>query len=383
MKSHRPLILAAASVILAASYASQVSADQIDDWLAHKNPVLEPEITYSGDPIQLKFSYPQPPASIVPPVWQQSFDWFAEATNGKLTFKLFGAGTLVGIRDGFKSVSAGISDYGTCFAAFEGRGFDMTRVFAQPFIATGRPLVDTRIYFELAEKYFVPEFERQGVNYAYSVHFGANDIMSKKPIRSLEDLRGLKVIAQGVGPETAKAFGFVTLNIPFPEIYTAVQQGIADAVIWVDGGFVPFKIFEQFKFHTTLGIVSTTMDLCFNPKTFDGLPDDLQGAFYKLQQMTAAALVQRTAIDFRKKAFGIYKENGVELITLSESELDRWRAVAKPVIDEWVSAREEKGQPGRALMADINRLKAKYASMSDDEVLKLLLEKPIEGIVKF
>lgn len=319
----------------------------------------------------------------MPPVWKKSFDWLDEATNGKLTFKLFGAGTLVGIRDGFKSVSAGISDYETCFAAFEGRGFDLTRVFSQPFVATGRPLVDTRINLELAEKYFVPEFERQGVNYANSVHFGANDIMSKKPIRSLEDLRGLKVIAQGVGPETAKAFGFVTLNIPFPEIYTAVQQGIADAVIWVDGGFVPFKIFEQFKYHTTLGIVSTTMDLCFNPKAFDGLPNDLQRAFYNFLQMTAASLVQRTAIDFRKNAFAVYKENGVELITLSESELDRWRAVAKPVIDEWAAARDEKGQPGRALRVDIDRLKAKYTAMSDDEVLKLLLEEPIEGIVKF
>jgi TRAP-type C4-dicarboxylate transport system substrate-binding protein len=383
MKDRNSLALAAASAMLAIGLANPAWADPVDDWLAHKIPAAEPKIVYAGEPIELKYSYPQPPASIVPPVWQQAFGWLTEATNKKLSFKLFGAGTLVGIRDGFKGVGAGISDYGTCFTAFEGRGFELTKVFAQPFLATGSALANTRIYLELAEKYFVPEFERQGVYYGYSVHLVSNDIMSKKPIRSLDDLRGLKIIAQGVGPETAKAFGFVTLNIPFPEIYTAAQQGIADAVIWTDGGFVPYKIYEIFKYRTTLDIVSPTMDTCLNRKSFDGLPADLKTALYNFQQYTAAAVAQRTVVDFHKKALGVYKENGVELITLPAAELERGKAMAKPVIDEWIAAREKEGKPGRALIEDIAKLKAKYAAMSDEQMLKLMLEQPVKGIIKF
>lgn len=383
MKLYWRLTAVTALAILATSFAGQVSADTLDDWLSHKNPAAEPKITYAGAAIQLKFSYPQPPTSIVPPVWQQTFAWLSQATNDKLTFKLFGAGTLVSIRDGFKGVSAGISDYGTCFTAFEGRGFEMTKAFSLPFVATGSALKNTRIYLELAEKYFVPEFKRQGVYYGYSVHLGSNDIMSKKPIRSLEDLRGLKVIAQGMSSETAKAFGFVTLNVPFPEIYTSVQQGIADAVIWTDGGFIPYKIFESFKYHTTLEIVSPTMDTCINPKAFDGLPGDLKTAFYNFQQYTAAAVAQRVVVDFHKKALAVYKENGVEMITLPDAELKRWKAAAKPVVDDWISAREKDGQPGRAFIEDAERLKAKYAAMSDEEMLKLMLEHPVKGIIKF
>ncbi len=379
----RPLVSAAAAMAVSTGLSGPAAADMIDDWYAHKVAAAEPTISYDGKPIVLKFSYPQPPASIVPPVWEKAFAWLSEATGGKLTFKRFGAGSLVSIRDGFKGVGAGISDYGTCFTAFEGRGFELTKVMAQPFLASGRPLVDTRIYLELAEKYFVPEFDRYDVYYGYSVHFGGNDIMSKNPVRSLDDLRGLKVIAQGVGPETAKAFGFVTLNIPFPEIYSSVQQGIADAVIWTDGGFVPFKIYEKFKYRTTLGIVSPTMDTCINKAAFDGLPKDLKTAFYNFQQYTAAALVKRTAIDFSKKAAAIYKKYGVEQITLSEAEKARFKATAQPVIDEWIAAREKEGKPGRALVADIERLKAKYATVSDDDMLKLLLEQPVQGIIKF
>lgn len=383
MNVFKPLSWIAAPVISVALFASGASADPIDDWLSHKNPATEPKITYTGAPIELKYSFPQPPASIVPPVWRQAFDWLAEATNNKLSFKLFGAGTLVGIRDGFKGVGAGVSDYGTCFAVFEGRGFELTKVFSLPFVATGSALVNTRIYLELAEKYFAPEFERQGVYYGYSVHLGSNDIMSKKPIRSFDDLRGMKIIAQGMAPEIAKAYGFVPLNIPFPDIYTAAQQGIADAVIWTDGGFVPYKLHEVFKYRTKLGIVSPTMDTCINRKAFDGLTPDLKSAFYNFQQYTAAAVAQRTVVDFGKKALATYKEQGVETITLTSAELERGKAIAKEVVDAWVATREKDGQPGRSLVADIEKLKAKYASMSDEEMLKLLLEHPVKGIIKY
>ena len=94
-------------------------------------------------------------------------------------------------------------------------------------------------------------------------------------------------------------------------------------------------------------------------------------------------MAQRTVVDFRNKALAIYKEQGVETITLTSDELERGKAIAKTVVDAWVAAREKDGQPGRALIADIEKLKAKYASMSDEETLKLLLDRPVKGIVKF
>ena len=381
MKRSYTALLTTALLVGSVSVTTVARADLIDDWLAHSAANLEPQVSYSGDPFDLKFSHPAPPASIVPPVWQATLDWLSEATNGAINFTQFGGGSLVAIRDGFKGMSAGISDYGTCYSAFEGQGFEMSKVFQQPFINSGRPLVDTRIFMELAPEYFVPEFERQGVNFGYAVHAGSTDIMSKTPIRTLEDLEGLKVIAQGLPPEVAEAFGFVTLNIPFPEIYTSVQQGIADAVIWVDAGFVPFKIYELAKFHTTIGFSSTSIDTCYNRDMYADLPADLQGAFSAYQQFAVAALAQRTGVDFRSRAFDIYQENGVEFITLADDELARWNDVAQPVVADWIAAREAAGQEGAALVAAIEELKAEYASVSDEEMLRILMEEPVPALL--
>jgi ABC-type amino acid transport substrate-binding protein len=82
---------------------------------------------------------------------------------------------------------------------------------------------------ELANKYFVPEFKKQGVSWGNYVAFQPSDVLSKKPIRKIEDLQGMKIGAQGFSPEVAKALGVALVNLPYPELYTALQQGIIDA----------------------------------------------------------------------------------------------------------------------------------------------------------
>ncbi len=358
------------------------SADMVDDWFNHKIPAAEPKITYAGDPVQLKFSHPNPPASLVPPIWRSGMTWLQKATNGKLTFKEFGAGTLHGPRDGFKAVRSSISDYATCFVASEARGFPLTKVFELPFVTPSNPLAGVRITAELAPKYFKPEYDKQGVHFGYQVLVGAADIMSKKPIRKLEDMKGLKVIVQGFEPEVADALGAVIVNVPFPDIYTSLQQGVVDAVLWVDPGFVPYKIYELAKYHTTLGLSAQKIDTCINTKSFAALPKDLKRAFYEYQQRIAFAIAKRIGVDFKKEAQAKYAEHKVEMITLPPEEMSRWKAALKPLVDKWAAKHEADG-PTKALIADIERLTAKYNGMRDDQLFKLIVEEPVTGIIDF
>jgi len=358
------------------------SADMVDDWFAGKIPAAEPKIAYAGEPIQLKFSHPNPPASLVPPIWRNGMTWLQQATKGKLTLKEFGAGTLHGPRDGFKAVRSNISDYATCFTASEARGFPLSKVFELPFVTPSNPLAGVRITSELAPKYFKPEYDKQGVHFGYQVLVGAADIMSKKPIRKLEDMKGLKAIVQGFEPEVADALGAVIVNVPFPDIYTSLQQGVVDAVLWVDPGFVPYKIYELAKYHTTLGLSAQKIDTCINPKSFAALPKDLKQTFYDYQQRMAFAIAKRIGVDFRKDAQKTYEQNKVEMIKLAPEELARWKATLKPLVDKW-AARHEADGPTRALLADIERLTAKYNGMSDEQLFKLIVEEPVKGIIDY
>jgi len=376
------IFLFCGALLAAALSPMSASADTVDDWFNRKIPAAEPKITYAGEPIQLKFSHPNPPASLVPPIWRNGMSWLQQATNGKLTLKEFGAGTLHGPRDGFKAVRSNISDYATCFVASEARGFPLTKVFELPFVTPSNPLAGVRITAELAPKYFKPEYDKQGVHFGYQVLVGAADIMSKKPIRKLEDMKGLKVIVQGFEPEVADALGAVIVNVPFPDIYTSLQQGVVDAVLWVDPGFVPYKIYELAKYHTTLGLSAQKIDTCINTKSFAALPKDLKQTFYEYQQRMAFAVAKRIGVDFRKDAQKMYEQNKVEMIKLAPEEMARWRAALKPLVDKWAAKHEADG-PTKALLVDIERLTAKYNGMSDEQLFKLIIQEPVKGIIDF
>lgn len=373
--------LAAAAIFATVSAATPATADRFDDWLAGNNPNFQFDVTYTGEPIELKFHHPAPPASIVPPMWQKVFAWIEQASQGKLTIKEYGAQTLVGIRDGFKSTAAGISDFGTCYVIFEPRGFEMSKVFSQAFVTSGNPMRDTRIFYELFETYMKPEWDRRKVGYGSTSPIGVTDIMSVDPITRLEDLSGKKVIWQGGPSEAAKALGFVTLNVPFPEIYTSFQQGIVDAVIWTDAGFVPFKIFEIGKNHTNLNINAGGIDVCFNRERIADLPDDLEKIFMAAQQPLGGFVAHRTGIDFAEKARGIYKENGVSFLELAPGERDRMIAANAPVLEAWAAERAADGKDGAGLLDAIGKLRTKYADTSDDEMMRIILEEPVSGLV--
>lgn len=368
------------SLALALTTAS-AHAFTVADWLAHDVPAAEPQTAYDGAPVTLKFSSPNPAASLVPEVWTKGFNWLKEATDGKLVIEEYHGGTLHAATDGWRAVRNRVSDYATCYTSYEGSGFPLHKAIELPFVTPSNPVAATRILQELAPKYFVPEWEGRGVLYGYTVIAGISDVMSNKPIRTPDDIRGLRVIAQGFPPEAAEALGITVLNVPFPEIYTAFQQGIADAVIWVDPGFVPFKIYELAKYHTSLGLTAQHIDTCINRQAYDGLPEALKPTFAAFQQNIAHAVSQRLGVEFREQALKTYADHGVELIELTDEEKQGWRVALEPVLEDWIAAREAEGLPARELIEDINRLDAEYGDKGAEEIFELTVNSPVEGLL--
>lgn len=366
---------------LTLAFPVSAQALTVDDWLDRNAPETQVPVDYDGDTVTLKFSSPNPAASLVPQVWDRGFRWLEQATGGKIEIEEYHGGTLHAAADGWRAVRGRVTDYATCYTSYEGSGFPLHKAFELPFVTPSNPVAATRIIQELAPKYFVPEWEGRGVLYGYTVIAGVSDIMSNKPIRTPQDIRGLRVIAQGFPPEAAEALGITTLNIPFPEIYTAFQQGIADAVIWVDPGFVPFKIYELAKYHTSLGLTAQHIDTCINRDAYAGLPDGLKPIFAQFQQNIAHAVSQRLGVDFRADALKTYTENGVELITLTDEEKQGWRDVFQPLLDGWIEAREAEGLPARELIEDVRRLEAEYGARSADEIFELTVTSPVEGLL--
>lgn len=353
------------------------AASPVDQWLSSS----EPKLTLN-EKTEWKFAHPAPPASHLPPVWQKGFDWLQAKTGDAFQLKVYGSGALYGMAGGFKAIRAGIADYGTCYTVTEATGFELYKTFHLPHVAPANPYLTARIINELMATRLKAEFNRQGVYPAHVMPLRPLSLMSKEAIRVPEDLRGKKILSYMNAPGAAEALGYSEVNVPFPEIYSALQQGLIDVVVWIDMGFIPFKIYEQAKFYTAINIAPATIETCFNRTSFDRLEGPLKQLVYDTQQKIGISVVEATE-KFASSARDTFVKNGVEIIELGNEQQALWKKAFEPSVEQWMQRCEQAGKDCRSLVTEIKQLEKKYSGLSDQELIRLAIEDPVQGIIEF
>ena len=332
--------------------------------------------------VQWKFSHPAPPNSQVPPILQSGFDWLQAETAGELYIKMYGGGTLYGVRGGFKAVRAGIADYGTCYTAIEPKGFELTHTTRAPYLLPDSPYLSALILRRLSTDYLKDEFERRGVYMGYSALMRPLSILSKDPIRTPKDLQGKKIGSYLGAFNADKALSFTEVRVPFPDLYTALQQGVIDAVLWIDFGMVPYKLYEQAKHFTDISVSHISFDTCINKRSFDSLADTQKQKLYELQQRLPLAITHEM-YEYSKIARQQLQANGVTVHKLTPEDKKQWRDAFKPVTDNWLETCDSTNKGCRKLVAEVKRLIGEYGHLSDKQLVDLLLKEQIKGVIDF
>ena len=112
---------------------------------------------------------------------------------------------------------------------------------------------------------------------------GIRNIFANKPLKTLADLKGLKVRVQGapIWSKTFAACGMSPTVIAYNEIYNAIQNGVISAGENEAAGVEAMKFYEVAPHLAMTEHAITIRPLCFSAKTFKSLPKDLQDAILK------------------------------------------------------------------------------------------------------
>src|SRR5688572_11098855 len=112
---------------------------------------------------------------------------------------------------------------------------------------------------------------------------GTRNIFANKPVRNLNELKGLKVRVQGapIWSRTFAAAGMSPTVIAYNEVYNAIQNGVIAAGENEAAGVEQMKFFEVAPNLVMTQHAITIRPLCFSGKTFATLPKDLQDAILK------------------------------------------------------------------------------------------------------
>lgn len=306
-------------------------------------------------PIKLTFSIFFPPTH---GQTQTAMDWAKEIekrSDGKIQITVFPGGTLTKAPQCYSGVVEGISDLGFSLFAYTRGRFPVMAALDLPMgYSNGK--VASKVAYEFA-KTFNPK-ELQDVKVLYIHAHGPGLLHTKKPVKKLEDLKGMKIRATGLSAKVVEALGGVPVAMEQPGTYEALQKGV------VEGTFGPIEVLKGWKQaevikYTTecYGVGYTTaFFVVMNLGKWNALPDDVKKVFQEVSEKYVdvhANVWDSTDIEGRQYTMSL----GNEIIKLSPEENARWRKAVEPVIDDFIKNTPD----GKMYVDKIRELMNKYS----------------------
>lgn len=279
--------------------------------------------------------------SIISEQWCREIE---KRTNGKVKITYFPGGTLTPAAQTFDSVVTGIADIGFSVLGYSRGTFPMMAMIDLP-LGYKSGAIATKLINAYYKKFKPRELDKVHVLYLHA--HGPGILHTKKPVYKLEDLRGMKIRAQGSVVPIVQALGGAPVGAPMPETYDALRTGV------VDGSMAPIESLEGWKWGEI--VKSTTecygsaytagMFVVMNKAKWDSLPPDIQKIF---DQVSSEWIEKQGKVwdEIDKSGREYTLKRGNKIIPLSKEENARWAAAVRPLLDKYSKDVTAKGLPG-------------------------------------
>ena len=159
-------------------------------------------------------------------------------TDGQVKIEVFPAGTLTKAKQCYDGVVNGISDIGMSVFAYTRGRFPVMEALDLPL---GYPsgLVATRAANAFYSQYQPKELAQVKLLYLHA--HGPGLLHTKKPVKTMYDLQGMKIRSTGLSAKIVEKLGGVPVAMPQPSTYEALQKGV------VEGTFGPIEVLKGWK----------------------------------------------------------------------------------------------------------------------------------------
>ena len=179
-------------------------------------------------------------------------------------------------------------------------------------------------------------------------------LTTEKPIRTLDDLAGVKMRVSGaVLPKTIEKLGATGVSMTTGDAYEALQRGIVDGAshpkaTW--GGLAYFELMKYATINFNLG--ATSCNYFISNSVWDSLPGDIQKIMTEAGREASAYTGQHYYEVGEADVVGKWKDAGIEVINLPAADQARVAQLIAPVKAEWIADFEAKGIPAGELVQD-------------------------------
>jgi tripartite ATP-independent transporter DctP family solute receptor len=175
------------------------------------------------------------------------------------------------------------------------------------------------------------------ISWAYN--FGSRSVLSKKSVKTPEDLTGLKIrtLPNPVITECLRLMGAAATPLAFGEVYTALQAGVLDGLEHDPPTIVASKFYETSKFYALTQHNFSPLATYFSDATFTRMDPKLREGFLDAAKK-AGAETRTHGLTVEKEALTILADKGV---TVVDCDREAFRKRVLPQTDNFIKARPE------------------------------------------
>lgn len=299
-----------------------------------------------------------PPAATFPSVQMER--WAKEVekrTNGKVKVKTFPGGTLLGAKNMLEGVNAGSADIGNFAMSYQPGRFPVSEA-VDLYHGFTSAKVASQVLFDLVTKYKPKEFEKVKLITLFTCP--PTNFMTKSPLKSLKDLKGLELRVAGTSADVLKRLGGVPVAMPQSETPEAIQKGVVKGMISSLEILKDFKFAAYTPYATIANLPVVSFAVVMNKAKWESLPADVKKVIDDLSREQAVWTGDYVDTHVTEALAWSAKEYKHQVIALPPAEQKQIAQLLAPMTDEYIKKVSAQGLNGKGIVDEVRALKRKY-----------------------
>ncbi|MGA7664896.1 MAG: TRAP transporter substrate-binding protein [Pseudolabrys sp.] len=261
-----------------------------------------------------------------------------KATSGRVSVQMYPAMQLGGEKEAIEQAQIGAIAFARVSVGALGPVVDDLNVFNMPYVfrntAHMQQVIDGPIGQELLDK--VTNSGKGLIGLCWMDAGARNFYDTKKPIKTVADLKGLKirVIGNPIFVDMANAMGGNGVAMGYDQVFSALQTGVVDGAENNPPSFVFDNHYQVAKFYTLDEHLIVPEMLVFSKKAWDAMSKEDQALLLKFAK-EAQQEERKLWEAYEKQAMDKAKAAGIQIIQVSDADKKAFQDAVKPVWDKY------------------------------------------------
>lgn len=272
-------------------------------------------------------------------------------TNGRVKLKFYPGGVMGNDKSVHRKIKIGQLHGGAFTSGGLSHAFPEIQALSLPMLFNSFEEVD--YVRSKIDPLLKQQIEKSGFVLLGISEGGFARILSRFRLIDLESIRQSKVwIPEGdeLVQSTFSTLGISPVSLPVSDVFTGLQTGLIETVTVSPTAAIAFQWHSNMAYMTETPVIYLIGTLAIKKNVFDKFSDEDQAVVREEIDKAFKRMDKLNRADNQKAAIAL-KNQGIEFVSPSESELGRWKALSSKAIEEMIDS----GDFSQAMYEEVNR----------------------------